>query len=493
MSLLRSAPLWLCLVLVTGIQIVQDTSWEGQSQSLVQEMESLRLEVETLREKVRQLESEKQGQREEPKEEASTTDASAVDQASEVADEASQKNKLTTKEEEEMHKELSSEKQAKALNETETDIWGIAGPEGGSDKHTKWRKKKGGGLEAWLCAAFFVMVFASAPLIPHVGSGARPVTRFHVIESACLYIWLIAGLYTFTQRIIFQSVHFEEPRTLSLEEAVYLMAQIVTTVGYGDITPRYPGGQVFVGIFVFTAIMLAGQMISELTQSFEKKMELLLTQAGKTASDNLLSLHLLQLSANQQVNEKTLEQRAEEIREERRRRRVRAAVAPMLANALFFLFFAGVGVAFFVLYPGENKTVLQGVYMSLITLSTVGFGAFTPVTHGGMVFGAFWMLFGVASLASLVSARAAFALALRKLVDRDESNEADYFTSDDESARGSREQTRNIAGGMACVAHNAGLAEAKRKKKEAQKKNKRDGDETQDKAEQKAEDAISST
>merc|ERR1719359_1645872 len=62
------------------------------------------------------------------------------------------------------------------------------------------------------------------------------------------------------------------------------------------------------------------------------------------------------------------------------------------------------GILFFHYYPGEGKTWLQAVYMSIITLSTVGFGAFMATTEVGKVFGAFWMLFGVAALVSFVSA-----------------------------------------------------------------------------------------
>jgi len=50
----------------------------------------------------------------------------------------------------------------------------------------------------------------------------------------------------------------------------------------------------------------------------------------------------------------------------------------------------------------EGKTYLMAIYMSVITLTTVGFGDVTPTTHGGMWFSVPWMLFGVASFANLV-------------------------------------------------------------------------------------------
>merc|ERR1719171_2788526 len=123
--------------------------------------------------------------------------------------------------------------------------------------------------------------------------------------------------------------------------------------------------------------------------------------------------------------------------------KLKAAFEPVISSAIVFCGFVLLGTSFFTLYPGENKTAGQGIYMSLITLSTVGFGAFTPTTHGGMVFGAFWMLFGVASLASLVSSRAAFAMALMNFDDDSE--------DDEEKRRPAR--TTNIA----AAAHEAGL------------------------------------
>jgi len=74
------------------------------------------------------------------------------------------------------------------------------------------------------------------------------------------------------------------------------------------------------------------------------------------------------------------------------------------ATAGAFLVFMLAGVIFYHFYPGEEKTWLQAIYMSVITLSTVGFGAFNATTEGGKVFGAFWMLFGVAALGAFVAA-----------------------------------------------------------------------------------------
>jgi hypothetical protein len=53
---------------------------------------------------------------------------------------------------------------------------------------------------------------------------------------------------------------------------------------------------------------------------------------------------------------------------------------------------------------GNDLTYMQAFYMSCITLTTVGFGDFTPMSNHGRIFAAFWMLLGVASMGNFVRA-----------------------------------------------------------------------------------------
>jgi hypothetical protein len=79
-----------------------------------------------------------------------------------------------------------------------------------------------------------------------------------------------------------------------------------------------------------------------------------------------------------------------------------------------YLVFAITWILFFHYYPGEEKTWLQAIYMSVITLSTVGFGAFTPNTTWGMVFASFWMLFGSAALVSVVTSFTEYTMKMQE-------------------------------------------------------------------------------
>jgi len=64
--------------------------------------------------------------------------------------------------------------------------------------------------------------------------------------------------------------------------------------------------------------------------------------------------------------------------------------------------FVAIGVCFFTHYPGEDLTGLEAFYLSVITLTTVGFGDKVPKTSGGKVFATIWMLLGVAAFANMV-------------------------------------------------------------------------------------------
>merc|ERR1719240_2446594 len=52
---------------------------------------------------------------------------------------------------------------------------------------------------------------------------------------------------------------------------------------------------------------------------------------------------------------------------------------------------------------GAMKGWIDCFYMSVITLTTVGFGDFSPKSISGRVFGCFWMALGVGAFANFVA------------------------------------------------------------------------------------------
>lgn len=304
----------------------------------------------------------------------------------------------------------SRDKASKKAREIQ-DQWGIASSEGGSQKLAPMDKDKSGGPVAYISAMLFVVFVGSMPLVTHFNHGGShfghkgfvekhgriPLTKMTLVEIVSLYIWLIGGLYLFTNVLLFQSPHFHEDRCLSLEEAVYVFAQILTTVGYGDIVPSEMRGQIFVGIFVFLALLLIANMVNEAIGIYEERME-----------------NILKVNMSRPALDPTSSDGQPIIDGDHKHGKLCDAFMPVVHSFLVFLSFAVVGVLFFYLYPGEGKSIGQGIYMSLITLSTVGFGAFTPSTHAGMVFSAFWMLSGVGSLGAVITSYAAFSTTMKR-------------------------------------------------------------------------------
>merc|ERR1719231_1287391 len=81
----------------------------------------------------------------------------------------------------------------------------------------------------------------------------------------------------------------------------------------------------------------------------------------------------------------------------------RPPIQPLLISLLVFGVIDVIWICFFSMHPEEGKTFFQALYMSVITLTSVGFGWFTPVTEEGMIFAAYFMLFGCAALVNVIT------------------------------------------------------------------------------------------
>lgn len=235
-----------------------------------------------------------------------------------------------------------------------------------------------------LIAVLWVGCISSIPIYLRVRDH-RAVTRTQIALASILWIGIFGGLYLFTNVILFQSRHFTTQRPLTVVECIYLMSQIITTVGYGDVTPARSRGQFFVGIYIVCSVLvisiLVGDVVEYIMESVKKyRAELEEASAAKFAAA---------CGANREVW-------------------THQAQPPQASKLLWalavFSFFALSWVLFFHFYPGEQKTWMEAFYMSIITLSTVGFGAVTPDTEAGKVFAAFWMLFGSAALVNVITA-----------------------------------------------------------------------------------------
>jgi len=263
-----------------------------------------------------------------------------------------------------------------------------------------------------LLATLWVLLLGSAPLAIYWW-GEKSVTKSAITLSGLMWIALFGGLYLFTQVILFNSSHFDRVRSLTIIECTYFMTQVITTVGYGDITPAMPRGQVFVGIYVTLSFFVIALLVTEMQSVVMGKVanykEKLATKFEGLEETTSLGKIAESISNSSMVRSFSTAQ-ATQPSQQFMLKPGKPSAKPLIAPVSTFLGIAATWAIFFHTFPGEGKTLLEAIYMSLITLTTVGFGAVTPNTEAGMIFGSFFMFFGTASLVSVVSHFSTFVL-----------------------------------------------------------------------------------
>lgn len=270
-------------------------------------------------------------------------------------------------------------------------------------------------VEATIAFVWVTMV-AAMPFIVIKLEG-KDFTKVQAVVFFIMWVILFGGVFLFTQILYFQSAHFDTQRHLTVVESVYFLAQVLTTVGYGDVTPARPRAQVFVALYVLFSLLVIANVISEVGACISKHVR-------RVGSETMKRWRQAQELVQDQWDTITGGEEEKEIAEEaspgssdkmtprmrlRRKSLSYFELKPpaldflsVLGSSIQFIFFVVLGVSFYHNYPGENKTLFDSIYMSVITLSTVGFGVITPQTEAGKVFGAFWMLFGSGALVGLV-------------------------------------------------------------------------------------------
>eukprot|EP00450_Noctiluca_scintillans_P024539 CAMPEP_0194521312 /NCGR_PEP_ID=MMETSP0253-20130528/55578_1 /TAXON_ID=2966 /ORGANISM="Noctiluca scintillans" /LENGTH=276 /DNA_ID=CAMNT_0039365659 /DNA_START=157 /DNA_END=987 /DNA_ORIENTATION=+ len=173
-----------------------------------------------------------------------------------------------------------------------------------------------------------------------------------------------------------------------MSETLYLMAQIITTVGYGDLVPVHFGGRMFTACYILLATLPIASVVSAVS-------DYSLSRSDAVARQFVQSLSF---STGAELPERT-------VREMMCPKWIHAsALAPFVKASLVWSGFVLCGTLFFGMHPEEDKTFADAFYMSVVTLTTVGFGDLHPVSQIGKFFATIWMVLGVASFARMVTA-----------------------------------------------------------------------------------------
>lgn len=217
------------------------------------------------------------------------------------------------------------------------------------------------------------------------------VSKF-VVNAAFAFVWVAVGIFC---TMWVQDLH--------LVTAAYVVVQIITTIGYGDISVN-PEMHGFMTIYVLFGLCLAANGVNDVFTAMLEKSQEKLTMRMNELQESVKS----------------------KGKKENRITGSHHELYDFLAGLGIFTVFVLGGAIFYVLVEpctcsygvskadgcvedtcattGYKKDFATAIYMAVITLTTVGFGDFTPRSQAGRIFGFFWMIAGVISFANFVTA-----------------------------------------------------------------------------------------
>lgn len=192
----------------------------------------------------------------------------------------------------------------------------------------------------------------------------------------------------------------------TLLTSCYVFVQIVTTIGYGDITVAEPKMKLFMAFYVLVTILLIAGFVSDsvnqlLQGESDTFMKHLKTAGDKADGVDDTAMHIFDKAH-------------------------KSKKWPAVIAALVFAFFVAAGTVFYATQEscscsygatqisgcvearceetgGAVKGWIDSFYMAVITLTTVGFGDHSPKSQTGRIFGCFWMALGVGAFGNFVA------------------------------------------------------------------------------------------
>jgi potassium channel subfamily K, other eukaryote len=178
----------------------------------------------------------------------------------------------------------------------------------------------------------------------------------------------------------------DEPDFDTFIDTVYFIAITVTTVGYGDMSPKSDAGKIFVMVFIVVGVALAGVMMTKITDWMLEKQKNAVKRSEEKAQERMQKdLAKLKQNLGAHVSEAELA-RSISIKEAEGKSKVEANP---IASALVVI---SIVVTLGAVVMGELEGIgfLDGCYWSIVTSTTVGYGDVTPKSDDGRIFASFY-------------------------------------------------------------------------------------------------------
>ena len=207
-------------------------------------------------------------------------------------------------------------------------------------------------------------------------------------------LWIVFVVYVCGAVAILQSL--EEPQLDKTIDAIYFIAITVTTVGYGDVTPKTDRGKMFVMLFIITGVAMAGVLMSKLTDWILNAQESAMRQLAERQKAKI-EIDMAKIKANVGATVNEDEIRAAQARELEETKRM--PEGDMRKTRAFVVIAVVVALGAVAMHQIEDISFLDGCYWSIVTSTTVGYGDVTPKSFEGKLFASVYALVTIGIMA----------------------------------------------------------------------------------------------
>lgn len=213
------------------------------------------------------------------------------------------------------------------------------------------------------------------------------------------------SLVSFAGFLMLGSYVFHKLEDLKYLDALYFSLVTFTTVGYGDFSPQTQEGKVFTCLYVFIGLLLVTQVVDRIVDK-------MLIQKGEMMTDKIVNSWFHHHNNNnnfEEAQERTNTTAVDTLNVNTPKHFPfntafeSKYIVPqaLFMSSVYIALIVAVGTMYFYFY--DNDSLVDSVYLSVMTVSTVGYGDVTPKSWFSKAFTCLYSILGTLAFARIVS------------------------------------------------------------------------------------------